>query len=514
MNNNQKHPELSSFQALIAEELSQQEVQRIESHLDECLECQQQLERATAEDQEWSKTQTHLSDSNLLRPDDWMINQQTVAIGPLPGTDDVEVEMERVESPADMSQYDRMALDPPTHPEMLGRIDEYEVEKVIGRGGCGVVYKAFDRELNRPVAIKVLAPHLASSGIARQRFAREARAAAAVVHPNVVPIHGVNSEPKRPYIVMTLVNGRSLDAHVREQGQLEVKDIVRIAQQIASGLAAAHRQGLIHRDIKPANILMEQDISRVMITDFGLARAANEAAITQTGWLAGTPHYMSPEQASGDEIDQRSDLFSLGSLIYFMATGREPFHAEKPFAIIQKIIFEEPTRPRQLNSDIPKTLERLIQKLLSKSAKSRFQSAEEVQHTLENYLAHLQSPLVSPKPKIKLDRKSNRWPWLMLFTASLVAIAMIWIGYLRKQDGSGLQPILTDSNPASTDQLAPPLINNTSTANNFEFSFFEDDSALKEEIRSLMRDLEQIENELGGNETSTKFESTRGQDDE
>ena len=206
----------------------------------------------------------------------------------------------------------------------------------------GVVFKGFDRELNRSVAIKFLAPHLAHSGTARKRFEREARAAAAVVHPNVIPIHGVSSTNNYPYIVMPLASGRSLQTHIDRQGPMELKDIVRVAIQIAAGLNAAHHHGLIHRDIKPANILIEKDVSRVMITDFGLARAADDVAMTQTCWLAGTPHYMSPEQAKGLAIDHRSDLFSLGSLIYFMATGREPFRAEKPVAVLHKICNDQP----------------------------------------------------------------------------------------------------------------------------------------------------------------------------
>ena len=295
-----QHFEPAQLNQLLANELAAGQQRAIESHLDSCSQCQQKLENLVAGQDEWGKTRRHLADSNELQPSDWMVNQQTVSIQLTP--DGIEVENQVVSGEQESATYyEQLALDAPTHPEMLGRIDGFEIEKVIGRGGCGVVYKGFDRELNRPVAIKVLAPQLASSGIARQRFAREARAAAAVVHPNVVPIHSVSPGPERPYIVMSLVNGRSLEAHVRDDGPLELKDIVRIAQQIAAGLAAAHRQGLIHRDIKPANILLEQDVSRVMITDFGLARAADDAAITQTGWLAGTPHYMSPEQAKGGE---------------------------------------------------------------------------------------------------------------------------------------------------------------------------------------------------------------------
>ena len=401
--------------------------------------------------------------------------------------------------------YEDVPLDEPSHPELLGRIDTFEIEKVIGRGGCGVVYKGFDRELNRPVAIKVLAPHLASNGIARQRFSREARAAAAVVHPNVVPIHGVSAGPERPYIVMSLVNGRSLEAHVREYGSLELKDIVRIARQIADGLAAAHRQGLIHRDIKPANILLEQDVSRVMITDFGLARAADDAAITQTGWLAGTPHYMSPEQAKGAEIDQRSDLFSLGSLIYFMSTGREPFRAEKPFAVIQKIINDTPEKARQVNSEVSKTLGQIIDRLLAKSPKDRFSSAEAVHETLEKYLAHLQNPLASPKPKdIVVRRKRIRAPIL----AMAAVVLLVFAGWYAFQTNG-----LFFSTPTQGKTVAGETISNESTispsvggqitpsAKSFDSDTLLTDDQFQYFLSDLANDISDLEKELGPSET-------------
>ncbi|MEM9410124.1 MAG: serine/threonine-protein kinase, partial [Planctomycetota bacterium] len=312
----------------------------------------------------------------------------------------------------------------------LGRIGTFSVEQMIGQGGMGIVYKGFDSELNRPVAIKVLAEHLSNNGVARQRFAREARAAAAVIHPNVVPIYSVNSSAQRPFIVMALVPGLSLQAYVQKHGPMPVKEVVRIGKQIASGLAAAHREGLVHRDIKPANILLESDVSRVMITDFGLARAADDAAITQTGWLAGTPHYMSPEQSSGKEVDQRSDLFSLGSVLYFLATGREPFRAEIPFAILKKIVSDEPASMRSINSEVTKTLNNIIEKLMSKEPDYRFQSADEVESIMTQYLAHLEQPATQPKPKIKPARKSKINSLTFFAVTSLLVFATllpIWL---------------------------------------------------------------------------------------
>jgi serine/threonine-protein kinase len=312
-------------------------------------------------------------------------------------------------------------LDPPSHPEMLGRIDRYDIECLIGQGGFGVVFKGFDSELHRPVAIKVLAPHLANSGVARRRFAREAQAAAAVNHPNVVPIHAVAPQAELPYLVMSFVPGHSLQTIVMKYGPLDPVSVVRIGKQIAAGLAAAHRQGLVHRDIKPANVLLENDLNRAMITDFGLARAADDAAATQTGWLAGTPHYMSPEQASGRDIDARSDLFSLGSVLYFMATGREPFRGDSPLAILRQIGEQQPLSARQINAEVPRTLSSIIDRLLEKRPQDRYDSAEETELLLEQYLAHLQHPQSRPAPKQKMHRRTRR----RILIGSLITLASL-----------------------------------------------------------------------------------------
>jgi serine/threonine protein kinase len=181
--------------------------------------------------------------------------------------------------------------------------------------------------LHRVVAIKVLAPALASSGAARQRFVREARAAAAVTHDNVIDIHAVEDDGAVPYLVMQFIDGRTLQEKLDRGGPLPLKEVLRIGLQVAAGLAAAHAQGLVHRDVKPANILLENSVERVKITDFGLARTVDDASLTQSGFIAGTPAYMSPEQADGDKVDHRSDLFSLGSVLYTLCAGHPPFRA-------------------------------------------------------------------------------------------------------------------------------------------------------------------------------------------
>ena len=205
-------------------------------------------------------------------------------------------------------------LAPTRRPDSLGRLGHYEVLEVIGQGGMGVVLRGFDEKLHRTVAIKVLASPLAVSGSARERFVREARAAAAVSHDNVIAIHAVEDDGPTPYLVMQFIDGPTLQEKIERAGPLPLKEIVRIGLQVADGLAAAHRQGLVHRDVKPANILLENGVERVKITDFGLARAVDDASLTQSGVIAGTPMFMSPEQANGEPVDHRSDLFSLGTV--------------------------------------------------------------------------------------------------------------------------------------------------------------------------------------------------------
>ena len=301
------------------------------------------------------------------------------------------------------SQEDELSLDfldPCDNPECLGRLGQYVILDVIGRGGMGVVLKAQDTKLNRVVAIKVLAPETASNPTARKRFLREAQAAAAVSHDHVVTIHGVEDAERVPFLVMECIDGQSLQQKIEQDGSLEIKEILRVGMQTASGLAASHKQGLVHRDIKPSNILLENGIERVRITDFGLARAIDDIGITQLGRITGTPEYMSPEQALGQVADHRADLFSLGSVLYTMCTGRSAFRADSSVAVLRRVCDDTPRSIRDVNPDIPRWLEELVERLLEKNPEDRFQSAEEVSEFLEQHLAHLQSPSDTLPPKL------------------------------------------------------------------------------------------------------------------
>lgn len=354
------------------------------------------------------------------------------------------------------------------HPEMLGKLDEYEIEKLIGVGGMGVVFKGFDHDLNRAVAIKALLPRLANFGQARKRFAREAQAAAAIVHQNVVPIFRIQSNSKLPYIVMPFVSGNSLQTYVERHGSPDILNVVRIAMQVADGLAAAHEQGLVHRDVKPANILLEDDCNRVLLTDFGLARAADDASLTRTGLIAGTPHYMSPEQSRGEAIDARSDLFSMGCVLYFLLSGRPPFRAEHAMGVMHKICQFPALDIRELNPATPNQLAFAVHRLLEKSPDRRLSSSCEVYEFMKSLLAHLQSPISNRSPAIKPPksiRKNSNFPW-MLASSALLLLVLISLGAVLWNDAMGAKDPIERQSPklSYTDQKADRLAKSNDAA--------------------------------------------------
>lgn len=333
-------------------------------------------------------------------------------------------------------------LTPCEKPDRLGKLGAYEIIDVIGRGGMGVVLRAFDPKLSRIVAIKVLAPELSANATARKRFLREAQAAAAVSHPHVVTIHAVEDDARLPYLVMECIEGQSLAEKIEKVGMLGVKEILRIGSQIAGGLAAAHKQGLIHRDIKPANILLENGVERVKITDFGLARAVDDVGITRTGEVSGTPQYMSPEQATNSVVDHRSDLFSLGSVLYTMCTGRGPFRADSLIAVIRRVCDDAPRPIQEVNPEIPAPLVETVDKLLAKNPADRFQRAQEVSDLLNDHLAQLQypsqeshapaSPAVVRPPREARNRKPR---WMPRDAAAAVMLVLLGLGM---SDATGL----------------------------------------------------------------------------
>lgn len=377
---------------LLEDGLTEAEQVALDAHLERCADCRARLERLAAGDAWWDDAR------RLMARAAGTVHQASAAGASLasPGPPGAGPPG-NPPGPPDPEAVLRL-LEPSDDPSKAGRLGPYEVIEVIGQGGMGVVLKAYDPSLKRLAAIKVLAPDLMTSPSARMRFAREARAAAAVVHRHVIAIYAVDPEGPLPYLVMPYIAGRSLQERIERTGPLELREILRIGMQTASGLAAAHAQGLVHRDIKPSNILLENGLERVWITDFGLARAADDASLTQSGVVAGTPQYMAPEQARGQAVDFRADLFSLGSMLYAMCTGHSPFRAETAMSVLRRVTEDTPRPIREINPDIPDWLEAIVARLHAKNPADRFSSAAEVGGLLRRCLAYTERPGRRPPP--------------------------------------------------------------------------------------------------------------------
>ena len=248
-------------------------------------------------------------------------------------------------------------------------VGQYRLREQVGGGGMGVIYKADDTRLGRTVALKLLPPELARDRTAKARFLHEARAASALDHPNLCTLYDAGEIDSQLYLAMPLYEGETLRDRLAH-GPLSVEEAVDIARQVAQGLAKAHRQGIVHRDVKPANLMLTTD-GVVKILDFGIAKLAGEAGITRTGVSVGTPAYMSPEQARGAAVDHRTDLWSLGVVLYEMLTGRRPFTGDHEQIVFQAILTREPEPLARLCPDAPVELDRMIAGLLAKDPEKR-----------------------------------------------------------------------------------------------------------------------------------------------
>jgi serine/threonine-protein kinase len=270
---------------------------------------------------------------------------------------------------------------------MVGRVldDRYEIIEKIGGGGMALVYKARCRLLNRFVAIKVLRPEFIEDEEFVKKFRREAQSAASLSHPNIVGIYDVGTENNNYYIVMEYIKGQTLKELIKSKGTLGIEHATNIAIQICYALDHAHKNHIVHRDIKSHNILIREDNS-VKVTDFGIARAVSSSTITNTGNVIGSVHYFSPEQARGGYTDEKSDIYSLGVVLYEMVTGRLPFEGDSPIAVALKHIQEEPIPPAKINPRVPKSIEAIILKCMEKEVSRRYNSAAEIINDLRQSL--------------------------------------------------------------------------------------------------------------------------------
>lgn len=404
-------PDPTFWRGLLDGTLPPTDEKQLHVHLEGCLHCQQVLQDLAAGSDSWAGLPRYFGEE-MAGPEE-ALRRIMEEMGGRPQPAETEIEPRREE------EITLDFLDATDEPGQLGRLGPYQVLEVIGRGGMGVVFRAFDPKLERFVAIKVMAPQLAAQESARKRFLREARAAARITHEHVITIHAVEESRGLPYIVMQYVAGGSLEERLAREGPLPLPELLRIGIQTASGLEAAHARGLVHRDVKPANILLEDGV-KVKLTDFGLARAVDDGSISQSGLIAGTPQYMAPEQARGEAVDHRADLFSLGSLLYAASTGRPPFADGNPLAVLRRVSDETPPPVNEVNPALPRWLVAIVAKLQAKDPAARLQSATEIADLLERHLRQLQRPMLAASapvpPAIPVavaatvePRKTHRW---------------------------------------------------------------------------------------------------------
>ncbi|HVZ50141.1 MAG TPA: serine/threonine-protein kinase [Gemmatimonadaceae bacterium] len=310
----------------------------------------------------------------------------------------------------------------PTLPQALQ--DRYRVERELGRGGMGAVYLATDVKLDRQVALKVLPPEFAGDEALRDRFLRETRTAASFSHPNVVPVYAVEEDRHALAFVMGFVEGESLTARVARTGPLDARTTVRLLQDVAYALAYAHGRGVVHRDIKPDNIMIERATGRALVMDFGIARAItprNDApGLTRVGEVVGTPEYMSPEQASGDHVDGRSDLYSLGLVALFAITGRPPITGESTQQIIVRQLTEQLPAASSLRPDLPPALCDAIDRCVAKEPTGRFESAEALVDAID--AAQLAAPEIPVAIRL-LAQEAGQFAFVGIFAFLLAIMA-------------------------------------------------------------------------------------------
>ncbi|MBS4022476.1 MAG: protein kinase [Dethiobacter sp.] len=323
---------------------------------------------------------------------------------------------------------------------MIGKIlgNRYRVVEKIGDGGTAFVYRGLDILLNRSVTVKVLRPEYVSDQDFVRRFRREAQAAASLSHPNIVSIYDVGYEDGIHYIVMEYIKGKSLKELVEQMGQLPLKMAVDYACQIAHALDHAHRHGIIHRDVKPHNILINEE-GRVKVTDFGIAQAVTSTTVTYDGAILGSVHYFSPEQARGGQTGEKSDIYSLGVVLYEMLTGAVPYEGESPVSIALKHVQDPFPDPRTINADIPVPLWQVIRKAVEKDPERRYQSAREILSDLTDWLNGKPISPVSSKPpeeKARPEKKKKRkaliWRWVIIVLLLAFAVLLtVGISHLR-----------------------------------------------------------------------------------
>jgi hypothetical protein len=371
-------PEHSVLESYARGQLLDEARAQVESHLNDCLACAEAIEKLTR------------AELDLLVGQEQCDEPRTIPAHPSPILDRVmraAAETQWTAATPIESTWDdvRRILDQPVEQGDLGSFAGYDILEIAGRGGMGVVFKAWDRTLQRIVALKVILPKRSSDLAVAARWLDEARTVAALQHDHIVAVHHAGMAKGLPFLLMPFHAEGTLERFLNARKKLPARDVVQVGLQLARALAATHARGILHRDIKPSNVLLEHGLERVRLADFGLARQTRDdgAAASPRPAVAGTPHYMSPEQARGEEIDPRSDLFSLGALLYHLASGQTIYPATRSSEALRLATRGEPARLRTTKTKVPARLAALIERLLSSRPADRFASATEVATELE-----------------------------------------------------------------------------------------------------------------------------------
>ena len=488
------------LQRLIQDEIAGQELQDLTIHLNQCTACRDKLDIASCSDNQWQESASAVREQ-LSEP------SQTVAVNSKSHIRELPNSIHP--HSASLVSWLKTCDQDAKSQGFIGKLEPFLVRRVVGMGGMGVVLEGWDEQLHRPVAIKAMHPHLATIAIARQRFIREARAAAVVVHPNVVPIHSINEESDPPFLVMPLIAGESLQARIDRMGALDGGAALRIASQIADGLAAAHSHGLVHRDVKPANILLEFGTERALITDFGVVQALDDATMTASGTISGTPEYMSPEQAMGLPVNFQSDLFSLGSVLYAMLSGRSAFRAPSAMGVLRRLTEDQPRCLSSIDPHLPTWLISLVAWLHEKQQAKRPSTTMEVAETLRTALSHWNSPRQFPAPHFQqpITHQSTSQLWiglaLLLFFGILSALvgsqANRWLFTLNATNEATKEatpPSVIVASSSSTPIPLPEAASSPNQTSGLSPEEWEQISAIEieEEINDITTQIDSFEN--------------------